>query len=96
VPAYTAFHGPYEVDLERVRDSAALADWIFQINGKIWATARVMKDLLEAVDSVFHPQATLCSFACSSGSGGKTIKNPKEFLPARIRESEREAAAVAA
>jgi hypothetical protein len=84
VPQYTAFLGPYELDLERVADSAGLLDWIFQIHGKSWATARVTKDLLNALDSILHPQASLCSGACGSGRGGKTIPNPGEFLRKRI------------
>ena len=93
VPRYTAFHGLYEVDLERVRDSAALLDWIYQINSKTWATARVTKDLLNALEDVFHPQRNLCSGACISGSGGQVIKNPGAFLRERIHESERKVAA---
>jgi hypothetical protein len=84
VPRYTAIIGHYEIDLERVRDSAAALDWIFQILGKNWATQRVMKDLLEAFDDIFHPQANLCSGACGSGGGGKVIKDPGAFLRHRI------------
>jgi hypothetical protein len=84
VPLYTGFFGTYEIDLERVRDSAALLDWIFQIQKKLWASARVVKDLLNAFDSIFDPQANLCSGACGAGSGGRVIKNPGEFLQKRI------------
>jgi len=84
VPSYVAFLGRYEIDLERVRDSAAMLDWIFQIQGKTWASARVTKDLLNAFDSIFNPQANLCSGACGSGRGGMTISKPSEFLRARI------------
>jgi hypothetical protein len=84
VPPYTAFWGDYEIDLERVRDSAALLDWLYQIKGKCWASARVMKDLLEAFNSIFHPQESLCSGACGNGAGGKTISNPGAFLRNRI------------
>ncbi len=51
----------YEIDLERVRDSASLLDWIFQIAGKSWATPKVTRDLLRALDDIFEPQANLCS-----------------------------------
>ena len=84
VPQYTVFLGPYEIDLERVRDSAGLLDWIFQIHTKSWTTARVTKDLLNALDSIFHPQANLCSGACGNGRGGKIIANPGAFLRKRI------------
>jgi hypothetical protein len=93
VPPHTAFWGDYEIDLERVRDSAAMLDWIFQIRGKSWASSRVMRDLLEAFHSIFYPQASLCSGACGSGGGGKVIKSAGEFLRKRIRESERQVAA---
>lgn len=79
VPPYTAFWGDYEIDLERVRDSAAMLDWIFQIRGKSWATSRVMRDLIEAFDDLFKPQANLCSNGCN-----KVIQNPKAFLKRRI------------
>ena len=81
---YLAYIGHYEIDLERVRDSAAALDWIFQILGKNWATQRVMKDLLNAIDDIIHPQANLCSGACGSGGGGKVIKDPSAFLRGRI------------
>jgi hypothetical protein len=84
VPRYVAIIGHYEIDLERVHDSAALLDWIFQILGKTWATQRVVKDLLEAFDDIFHSQANFCSGACGSGSGGKVIKDVGTFLRHRI------------
>jgi len=64
----------YEVDLEDIRDSATMLDWIFQIQGKAWATHKIMGDLLDAFNDVFSPQANLCS-------GGKDHKiNPKNHL----------------
>jgi hypothetical protein len=79
VPPYTAFWGDYEIDIERIRDSAAMLDWIFQIRRKGWATARVMRDLIEALNDIFEPQANLCSAGCN-----KRIGNPKKFLRSRI------------
>jgi hypothetical protein len=84
VPPYTAFWGDYEIDLERACDSAAMLDWIYQIRGKGWASARVMKDLLEAFHDILHPQGNLCSGACGGGGGGMVIKNPGAFLRRRI------------
>ena len=81
---YTAYLGIWEIDLERIRDSAAMLDWIYQFDEKIWATARASKDLLNALDDVFDPQACLCSGACGSGRGGKVIDNPGAFLRKRI------------
>ncbi len=64
----------YDVDLERCRTSAEVLDWIFQIHGKTWATAEILKDLLDALDDMLSPQATMCSFGQS-----KTI-DPKDLL----------------
>jgi len=88
VTSYIAYLGHYEIDLERIHDSAALLDWIFQVGSKTWASARVTKDLLNAFDSILDPQANLCSGACGSGHGGKTISSP-EFLHARIAKAAR-------
>jgi hypothetical protein len=74
---YVAFLGGYEVDVEVIRQSSQVLDWIFQIRS--WATARVMKDLIEALDDILRPQANLCS-----GGGNKVIQNPKAFLKHRI------------
>ena len=79
VGGYVAYLGRYEIDLEGIRQSSGLLDWIFQIGGKTWATARVTKDLLNALDSIFHPQANFCS-----GGGNKIISDPAEFLRNRI------------
>jgi hypothetical protein len=84
VPRYIAIIGHYEIDLERIRDSAAALDWIFQILGKNWATQRVIRDLLNAIRDIIHPQQNLCSGACGSGGGGKVIKDPGAFLRHRI------------
>ena len=91
VPPYVAHFGKYELDLETIRHSAAMLDWIFQVGGKSWASARVTKDLLNAFDSIFHPQQNLCS-----GGGDKVISNPTAFLRRRIasvgNDPQREAA----
>jgi hypothetical protein len=83
VPQYLVFLGRYEVDLEQITDCASLSDWIFQVQGKSWATAKVTKDFLNALNSILHPQKYFCSGACRGG-GGKTILNPGEFLRKRI------------
>lgn len=67
----------YEIDLDRCRTSAEVLDWIFQVQGKTWATAEIVKYLLEALDDLLTPQGTLCSFGVSS-----TI-NPREILRSR-------------
>ncbi|MHB8501414.1 MAG: hypothetical protein ACYDHE_10785 [Candidatus Acidiferrales bacterium] len=79
VKQYVAYLGQYEIDIERIHRSSKMLDWIFQVNGKTWATARVMKDLLNAFDSIFHPQRNLCS-----GGGDKIISNANAFIRRRI------------
>ena len=79
VPKYTGCFGRYEVDLETIRHSAGMLDWVFQISKKGWATRAVTKDLLNALDSIFHPQENLCS-----GHGHKVIADPKAFLRNRF------------
>ena len=79
VPLYVGYFGKYEVDLETIRHSAGMLDWVFQISKKGWATRAVTKDLLNALDSIFHPQENLCS-----GHGHKVIADPKAFLRNRF------------
>ena len=70
----------YEIDLERIHDSASLLDWIFQVHGHSFHLqwpSDVMHDLLDALNAIFHPQANLCSFGI-----GKQIK-PTVFLRER-------------
>lgn len=83
VRAYVGYLGRYEIDLESISQSSGLLDWIFQVGGKTWATARVTKDLLNALDDVLHPQRYLCSGGLSGGAT-QTIANPAAFLRARI------------
>jgi hypothetical protein len=54
-----------------------MLDWIFQASEKAWATREDVGDLIEALNTIFHPQQNLCS-----GGGSKTI-NASEFLKAR-------------
>ena len=62
----------YFVDLCRMGRSAAVLDWIFQVQGKSWCRAKDVADLVSAVRDIFDPQATLCSFS-ASGRDGKEI-----------------------
>jgi len=87
-PTAQGFLGSYEIDLENVRDSAAMLDWIFQIRGKRWATSKVLRDLINALNAIFAPQRNLCSGACGSGRGGQAISG--EFIRQRIATVGRE------
>jgi hypothetical protein len=67
----------YEIDLERCGTPAEMLDGIFQVQGKTWATADIVKDLLAALDDLLSPQAGLCSF----GRSGRI--DPRETLRSR-------------
>lgn len=67
----------YEIDLETIRDSAAMLDWIFQFRRYGQATAEDVNNLLEALHTL-NPQANLCSTKMS-----KTI-NPRAVLADRL------------
>jgi len=56
----------YAVDLEEFTDSARVLNAIFQVRAKTWANATVVFDLLQAIQHIFTPQATLCSFGDSA------------------------------
>ena len=64
----------YEIDLEKITDSAAMLDWIFQICNKTWATNEIVGCLVAAFGDLFEPQRYLCSFGQN-----KTI-DPTEHL----------------
>ena len=84
--AYLAFFGIYEIDLE-LRASSQLLDRIFQVRTLGWVDARCMSDFLRALDDILRPQQNLCSAGCD-----KQIKNPGEFLRAKIRGEQRRVA----
>jgi len=52
----------YEVDLERINTSGEMLDWVMQVANKTWATPDDLGWLVRALNAIFHPQATLCSF----------------------------------
>jgi hypothetical protein len=79
---YVAFLG-YEADLERLRTSAAVLDFIFQIHGSIRGMNNGIRDFVNAIDDLLHPQSALCSHGAS-----KVIENPKQFLLNRIAASQ--------
>ncbi len=68
----------YEVDIERINNSAQMLDWIYQVKQKGWASPTVLCDLLNSLHDLFNPQANLCSY------GGDKKINATEFLKAKI------------
>lgn len=71
-------NGRYYVDLNDCNTSAQILDWICQVNGKPWATADVIKGLIDAIDDLLEPQANLCSFGVEPGP-----KSPRQMLKKR-------------
>lgn len=61
----------YFVDLERMNTSAAVLDWIFQLQKKSWTSVDDIGHLIAALQDIFDPQARLCSFGCSGAPGEK-------------------------
>jgi hypothetical protein len=59
---YTLTYEPwnYEIDLEGIKRSSQILDWVFQIQTKTWATPQVLADLLEALRELLDPQANYC------------------------------------
>lgn len=57
----------YEIDLDRCSTSAQVLDWIAQVEGKMWATDRILAGLVRALDLVLSLQPTLCSFGVERG-----------------------------
>jgi hypothetical protein len=49
----------YQIDLDRMRDSAAVLFWIYQIHSKPWGVFALL-GFLEAVYDVLDPQKNLC------------------------------------
>lgn len=52
----------YEVDLDRMKSSAAVLDWIIQVSHKTWATPRYVSNLVYALDDILRLQENYCSF----------------------------------
>lgn len=62
----------FEIDLESVRSSGVVLDWIFQVLDQDWADAQTMHDLLRAFDAVLSPQVNFCADAAGRGvTGGR-------------------------
>src|SRR5262249_26303173 len=51
----------YSIALDDIHSSAAMLDWIFQIQGKAWCDPQTMSDLLAAFRAILQPQANYCS-----------------------------------
>jgi hypothetical protein len=59
---HTGGGGGYWIDLDGMKTSAQCLDWIFQVYKKRWHTRDDAHALLDAIQDLINPQATLCSF----------------------------------
>ena len=66
----------YEIDLFRCRTSAQVLDHIIQLHEKSWLTNDDMRDFLEAINDLLHPQSTLCGLGIDRGE----IKNIRRTI----------------
>lgn len=57
----------YEVDVESMKTSAGMLDWIFHVRKKPWVKPVDMEPFVRLLDIVIDPQATLCSFGTEQG-----------------------------
>ena len=73
----------YEIDLEKMRCSAEILNWIFQIRGKTWATPEVMYDLLTAIRVLIHPQQNVCSWGKDRRINVAEVVREKEMAVAK-------------
>jgi hypothetical protein len=51
----------YEVYLDDCKTSAQIADWIFQVSKKTWATDSILAGLVRALDAILAPKSHICS-----------------------------------
>jgi hypothetical protein len=67
----------YEIDFEKIRTSAGMLDWIFQIHNKEWGAPTVVPDLVRAFQQLIDPQADYAlsakmrSYRRTSGKSGR-------------------------
>lgn len=69
----------YQIDLLDCSTSSKTLDWIFQMESKMWMTHKDKGNLLDALDDLIDPQATLCSRGAS-----KTL-DVKKHLTAKVQ-----------
>jgi hypothetical protein len=60
-PAYRS-GSVYPIPVLRLGSSAAVLDTVMQVAKKRWADDRCIAGLVQALDDILRPQATLCSF----------------------------------
>ena len=69
----------YQISLRKIRSSACMLDYIFEVNAKPWATNEIARNLLNAFQDLFDPRMTLC------GAAPAETLNPEAHLAQRER-----------
>lgn len=69
-------HAVYQVPLEEMGDSAAILDWIFQLNEKTWVTAADVGHFVEAIEYLFGRGV--------AGGGMNSPFDPKPILEQKL------------
>lgn len=76
----------YEVSLPSCGHSAAILDWIFQVQSKTWGDAETLKGLLDALDAILMPQANYCSGGIDHRADGAALATQFLENPEASRE----------
>ena len=76
----------YEVDLERMRTSAEVLDWIVQVSHKgAWGTPKVVGDLVRLVDAILGLQQNYCGGGMEGEHSGEVAELiAKRFPPGAV------------
>jgi hypothetical protein len=75
---FTLYYEPafYEIDLEyHALTSARMLDMILQIANKSWGTDAAVAGLVQALNDIIAPQATLCSNGISTPLTAKRVRD---------------------
>lgn len=62
-----ASHVSYEIDVEQMRTSAEVLDWIYQVAWKPWVKPIDVEPLLRLIWTILDPQRNLCSWGAEQG-----------------------------
>lgn len=72
--------GYYEIDLEECIDSAKVLEWIVQVTGKSWTTPAVVAGLVNALNDILIPQATICGSGVGHSITAEVVRHRVHFL----------------
>jgi hypothetical protein len=70
----------YQISLRKIRNSACMLDYIFEVNAKPWATNEITRSLLNAFQDLFDPRMTLCGAAAAETLNHEALLEQRERL----------------